>query len=481
MINLRAVKRIDWEYVVSRNEPALFRSFTATAGGQMRRATGLPWQPTLELRPGPELFHSRHELVNLRRIFKRMSIQSFLRFRQRLLQTMQRFQRLTDGIEQMDVRRFSDERLTALFAGYVEGSLNAHAFLMPLPVADRVLASFILDRLPRASGPVRQDWLTTLSFPTKENLHVIEERSFLKLVGLYISRSPRFNAAFRRHRERFGRLGARGMWWRHAWTTTDLRRRVREFVAQGKSWRNELDQLNAVRREQAAAARRLVRKLRLERSWPLIRLVKEFAWLRTYRTDVVYNGHFAVQNFLREIARRCHIRPTDDIVFLTFKEILTSKERARSVVSPVELKCRKNFFATFVHDGEMELVSGQAWKRNIGALSFHQHRPRTAIRGTPAFTGRTRGRVAVVLSAADVGSVKRGDILIAVMTFPHYIAAMEKAAAFVTDEGGILCHAAIIAREMKKPCVIGTKIATQVLKNGDRVEVDATNGIVKRI
>mgnify|MGYP001564748046 CR=1 FL=1 len=58
---------------------------------------------------------------------------------------------------------------------------------------------------------------------------------------------------------------------------------------------------------------------------------------------------------------------------------------------------------------------------------------------------------------------------------------MRKAAAFVTDEGGILCHAAIVARELKKPCIIGTKIATRVFKDGDMVEVDATKGIVRKI
>ena len=67
------------------------------------------------------------------------------------------------------------------------------------------------------------------------------------------------------------------------------------------------------------------------------------------------------------------------------------------------------------------------------------------------------------------------------MTFPNFISAMEKAAAFVTDEGGILCHAAIVAREMKKPCIIGTKIATQVLKDGELVEVDASKGIVRKL
>ena len=87
----------------------------------------------------------------------------------------------------------------------------------------------------------------------------------------------------------------------------------------------------------------------------------------------------------------------------------------------------------------------------------------------------------MLYSSDDINKVLRGDILVATMTFPNYVPAMEKAAAFVTDEGGILCHAAIIAREMRKPCIIGTKIATKVFKDGDKVEVDATKGIVRKI
>lgn len=65
------------------------------------------------------------------------------------------------------------------------------------------------------------------------------------------------------------------------------------------------------------------------------------------------------------------------------------------------------------------------------------------------------------------------------MTNPDYVPAMRKASAFITDEGGILCHAAIVSREMKKPCIVGTKFATQILKDGDLVEVDADIGTVK--
>ena len=58
---------------------------------------------------------------------------------------------------------------------------------------------------------------------------------------------------------------------------------------------------------------------------------------------------------------------------------------------------------------------------------------------------------------------------------------MQRASAFVTDEGGITCHAAIVAREMRKPCIVGTRVATRVLKDGDIVEVDANSGIVRII
>ena len=79
----------------------------------------------------------------------------------------------------------------------------------------------------------------------------------------------------------------------------------------------------------------------------------------------------------------------------------------------------------------------------------------------------------------DTSMLQKGEILVTSMTTPEYIVAMEKSAAIITDEGGVLCHAAIVSREMNIPCVIGTKIATKVLKTGDLIEVDANNGLIK--
>jgi phosphoenolpyruvate synthase/pyruvate phosphate dikinase len=103
------------------------------------------------------------------------------------------------------------------------------------------------------------------------------------------------------------------------------------------------------------------------------------------------------------------------------------------------------------------------------------------ISGQVAYKGLVRGRVRIVKNKTHMGEVKVGDILVSPMTTPDFLPAMQKAAAFVTDEGGVTCHAAIVAREMKKPCIIGTKIATEVLKDGDLVEVDADNGVVRKL
>jgi phosphohistidine swiveling domain-containing protein len=101
------------------------------------------------------------------------------------------------------------------------------------------------------------------------------------------------------------------------------------------------------------------------------------------------------------------------------------------------------------------------------------------IRGTIGNKGIARGIVAVVLRYADQEKVRDGMVLVAPETTPDYISIMAKCAAFVTDYGGITSHAAIVAREMGKPCIIDTKIATQVFKDGDTVEVDADTGIVR--
>ncbi len=103
------------------------------------------------------------------------------------------------------------------------------------------------------------------------------------------------------------------------------------------------------------------------------------------------------------------------------------------------------------------------------------------LSGTCACPGKVKGKVKVINQPEEMDKMNKGDVMVAHTTFPALVPAMKKASAIITDDGGITCHAAIVARELKTPTIVGTKMATKVLKDGDRVEVDAEKGIIKKI
>ncbi len=100
------------------------------------------------------------------------------------------------------------------------------------------------------------------------------------------------------------------------------------------------------------------------------------------------------------------------------------------------------------------------------------------IEGQGASPGIATGRVAIIQSVKDSGSVKEGDILVAKMTNPDMVPAMRRVKGIITDEGGMTCHAAIVSRELGTPAVVGTKKATTMLKDGQIVTIDGDKGIV---
>jgi phosphohistidine swiveling domain-containing protein/uncharacterized protein YdhG (YjbR/CyaY superfamily) len=103
------------------------------------------------------------------------------------------------------------------------------------------------------------------------------------------------------------------------------------------------------------------------------------------------------------------------------------------------------------------------------------------IKGYPTYKVKKPiiGKVKIVENKDEISKILKGNILVAPMTTPEYAPIFKKVSAIITDEGGITSHAAIVSRELKIPCIVGTKIATKILKDGDLVEVDAEKGIVK--
>ena len=103
---------------------------------------------------------------------------------------------------------------------------------------------------------------------------------------------------------------------------------------------------------------------------------------------------------------------------------------------------------------------------------------RVLVSGLAASAGRASGLVRVLADPRDGEQLVTGEILVAPMTSPDWVPTMRRAAALVTDGGGMTCHAAIVSRELGVPCVVGARTATTVLRDGELVTVDGATGVV---
>lgn len=104
------------------------------------------------------------------------------------------------------------------------------------------------------------------------------------------------------------------------------------------------------------------------------------------------------------------------------------------------------------------------------------------LSGICASPGQATGEVKIILKPkTEANNFINGNILVCFMTTIDYVPLMKKASAIITEQGNILSHAAIVCREMKKPCIVGAKDILEKLKNGDKIQVNATNGIIEKL
>jgi phosphoenolpyruvate synthase/pyruvate phosphate dikinase len=208
----------------------------------------------------------------------------------------------------------------------------------------------------------------------------------------------------------------------------------------------------------------------------LLALIKDF---RNNADDIV---HFSLDFLYAEISKRKGMR-RDDLRQLwpeEFVQLLTEKKEfsheyltQKNILSLIEIS----------ENNAKQFVGSEAKIELSKRLSFSATKieETSEFKGSIASVGKVRGIARIIHNYNEVGKVNKGDILVSTMTSPQYMSGIIRASALVTDDGGLTCHAAIIARELKKPCIVGTKIATRTLKDGDLIEVDANKGLVRKI
>jgi len=212
----------------------------------------------------------------------------------------------------------------------------------------------------------------------------------------------------------------------------------------------------------------------------LIRIIRTLARWTDERKMLEYQLFVRYRKILEKIGELSGI--SIEVLKFLFTEELPSSTSDISRLTDLAKRRMAEEFMTVSRGGETRVASRKEMNQIRHSIALRN--TSGAVSGVVASRGpsvRYIARVKILHSAKDGDEVEDGDLLVTFMTTPDYVLPMTRAVGFITDEGGVTCHAAIVAREMNKPCIIGTKIATKVLHDGDLVEVDADRGVVRKI
>lgn len=211
---------------------------------------------------------------------------------------------------------------------------------------------------------------------------------------------------------------------------------------------------------------------------------RHIAWARELMEYRNYQAEFYrayldhATPFLKEIQHRLKVTPIE-FKFLSYEEILRGLPgNVAEIKQTVRERQIKGF--TIKQQGDKIIVF-----TGVKPEDWHEAAAGTRgqeLHGMVVYKGEAKGAVRVVYDPRrEAAKFRQGEILVTPMTTPEYVPLLKKARAIITDEGGLLCHAAIVARELKIPCIIGTIEATATLKTGDQVALDTEHGTIKII
>jgi phosphohistidine swiveling domain-containing protein len=209
----------------------------------------------------------------------------------------------------------------------------------------------------------------------------------------------------------------------------------------------------------------------------LVNLLQETIFMRDYRFQAVCKAGFLVRPLINAIAQKFDCQ-YQDIYYLTPKEVIRFLQNGPPKNFKKIIFDRKKDYGILITKKRTKIYVNEELAK-IKRKSKQQLAKIEQIKGIVANPGKVTGKVVIVENVDQLSKVKPKDILVTQQTTPGFVPILKKVSAIVTDLGGVTCHAAIVSRELKIPCIIGTKIATTVLKDGDLVEVDANKGIVR--
>lgn len=352
-------------------------------------------------------------------------------------------------------------------------------------LTDRVKVGLIKHKLKIEKYADLDEALLLLIFPTKKTAFQTEQATMFKLVKLAQNKKD-FSKDLSFKKE------AKAYLKKYDWLTTfilspilpmtyeQLVERVRQAI------RSQFAETYLVQVKAAQTNQKLSRKILnlIKSDFKLakdIENARELAYVLTAGIEEAYVASSRYLDFMQLVAKRIGVKYTDT-KYLIPQEMVAALRGQQIPPKTIEER-KKGFVCALINKKQYLIVGDEGHKISVWVdkeLNKVDNSTKE-FKGQVACKGFSRAKVKVALNPYQAHELKEGEILVCPMTNPDYVPAMKRSSAIVTDEGGLLSHAAIMSREFNKPCVIGTKIATKVLKDGDRVEVDANNGTVTKL
>lgn len=401
---------------------------------------------------------------------------------------------LSTKISKIEVSKLGNKELESTYKKYIDCTLELMPFLNSFVFLTDILTKMIKPGLEKEGlGKVSLEEIVVpskLNFVTQEIEDVlkitsqIEKKHKLRDVVLkgdknqirgFLRKNKKIESLINNHVKKFGWITSLA-YIGEFMSTDDIIKRLKNLLLEDSQ--KKLTDAKLRRQKARRKFNKLLKNPKLSlRTKQLLKIASQYLWLRFYRSDVLWTAHYQVVNLYQEMARRLGI-VYDEILYLTHEEILESLSK-RLIVSKNEIRKRQKRFALIMINGKTKIYSGDKVDKLIEETGPRKGKVvDEKIKGTVACRGKAKGKVKIVMDVESMRKVKKGDVLVTNMTTPDLMLAIEKVTAIVTDEGGMLCHAAIISRELDIPCVIATQNATKLLNDGDLVEVDAIKGEV---
>ena len=260
--------------------------------------------------------------------------------------------------------------------------------------------------------------------------------------------------------------------------------RWQAFFREGQSPTKLLNEIAKRRQQLISRQNKMLKELNFTQyEKDLIKMAQEMVFIKDYRKNALYNSMYYYEIVFKEVAKRMHLS-LNQVWALKPWEITQALKTGR--INQDELNKRQRFVADYWYrkNGKVynKTYSGSAANEFYKKILIKKITNNTSeLKGTCAYPGKVKGIVKIVNVPKDMDKMNKGDIMVAHNTNPNLVPAMKKAKALIGGAGGLTCHTAIVAREMQVPCVVGVADCDKVLKDGDTVEVNSTQGIIKKI